>query len=1050
MSLVTYRSSAGSGKTSTLVIEYLAIALQKPGQFKQIVALTFTQKATAEMKERLVEYLISIKEMDAKKPDGSILYIIEAIRDKTRYNFHEIKSRAKVLLTNILHNYGDFGFSTIDSFVVKIVRSFAHDLKLSANFEIELDSSIIIEEAIGQLNELIGKNEEITNFMIAFTLDQLDNEKSPDLDEPLANLGKLIFDSKHYNNIDLLKDIPLQNFLEIRTLLLNKTREYEAKIESFGKKGHECISNKGLSKGDCSSSWLWSYFNKLKNRKETENIAKLETASFLKFVENGNDWYAKSKPISLKESIDSAKGELLDIILEARKFYMEGIPIYLANKLILQRITPLALIHQMKQIIEMNYEENDMIHLSEANRKISEVVNEQHAPYIYERIGQRFNHFLIDEFQDTSVIQWNNMLPLIDNSLASNFRNLLVGDTKQSIYRWRDGEVEQFASLPNIIGENKSVITKERETLLKAMYEEVILDTNYRSKENIVNFNNKLFSFILNNEDDYVKSFFQNHIQKTHKKFNSGVVKLTNVAKNKNEEYKNEDLINSIIYSIKDLTVNQNYEFGDICILARKNKFLSQLAYKLIDNNIKVYSSEALFLISSNTVNVIINFMNIIIDNNFAINSYSALRYFYKQNNKGEPGENINSKSDFINKINSIGYTFDLELMDNMDAYELCEYVVSNLKLENSSNPFIYSLLDVIIELSKKKGASISQFIDYWEDNKGKLKIDLAGDKDSVQLLTIHRAKGLEFPVVIFPIIEIDSILNGRDILWVEPDEEIKEKVPKVLIGDYKYGLNSQFADIISQEMHRKELDAMNMIYVACTRPTQELHLFFNKEKDSQKYWNACNSINWEDERVFVKEDNMVQIGEDKENTKHIDKNENSVSINSFISNFWKDKIHLQRDISKNKALRDKGTQLHYLLSITDSETNIEDLISTNLKKGMIYEEYALEFETIIKGLLANSETKYLFSTENEYINEKEIITPDNRIIKPDRILLNKNEIIVIDYKYASFGTISSKDMNKYKKQLENYQEVLSKIYGKHVQALILFLSPIKIVDVVS
>ncbi len=1048
MSLITYKSSAGSGKTSTLVIEYLAIALQKPNQFRQIIALTFTKKATAEMKNRLIESLISLKDMDIDKPDGSIDYIIKAIADKTKFDNAEIKSKSRILLTNILHNYGDFGFSTIDSFVVRIVRSFAHDLQLSSNFEIELDSTILIQNAIEQLNESIGKNEEITNFMIDFTMDQLDDEKSPDLDKPLTNLGRLIFDSKHYENIDSLKNVPLNNFVKIKDVLIKKVKEYDKVVSTIGKEGLDCLSKNGLEKKDCSRGWLWTYFNKLyTNHDQTRKIEELENVTFIGFVENGNDWYTKKQATAVIDRIESAQVEILKIIAKAREYYKAELPKNVAYKLILQKITPLALIHQLKLLIEANYEENDIIHLSEVNRKISEVVNEQHAPFIYERIGQRYNHFLIDEFQDTSVIQWNNMLPLIDNSLASNFRNLLVGDTKQSIYRWRDGEVEQFAQLPNLLNSNKSFITQQREDLIKSMYEEIILDYNYRSDENIVNFNNQLFSALLPMHNDYVSNYFKNHIQKTYKNHNTGVVKLINIPENKEAESKNDDLIKGIIENIIDLKENQNFDYGDICILARKNKFLSEVANTLIENNIKVVSSDALYLKSSNTINLIVNIMNIAIEKHTAINSYSALRYFYNQKNLGEPSSEHIAKESFFNHLNELGYDFKVDIIDNMDAYEISEYIISTMKIKNSSNPFVYSFLDRIIDLSKKKGASISLFLEYWEDNKDKLKIDLAGDKDSVQLLTIHKAKGLEFPVVIFPIIELEAKLEGRDMIWVNTNDDLKEQLPKALIGDYKYGLDSEFKEILNNELNKKQLDSLNMIYVACTRPTKQLQLFFTHNKHSKSYWDTCSAIKWDEERIRNHSDNILQLGE---LTKYVNKevDNNNIKIDSFISSFWKDRIHLQRDINTNKAIRDKGSQLHNLLAETYSNTNVYALISYHLEHKLINKEYSEEFSEIITTLLIDEQTKDFFNSEYTHHNEKEILTANNNILRPDKVIIKTDEVIIIDYKYINYENISDNDMTKYKKQIAGYENIINQIHNKKIKSYLLFLSPIKVLNI--
>jgi len=880
--------------------------------------------------------------------------------------------------------------------------------------------------------------------MIDFTMEQLDNEKSPDLDIPLAKLGTLIFDSKHYKNIESMKSIPLQNFVDIKDLMIIKVKEYDKTISKLGKEGLDCLSRHGLNHKDCSSGWLWTYFNKLyTNHDHTYSIEKLEGKKFIGFVVEEKDWYTKKQTSDIVMAIETAQAELFAIINKARQYYKSALKKHLSYKLILQKITPLALIHQLKQLIEANYEENDIIHLSEVNRKISEVVNEQHAPFIYERIGQRYNHFLIDEFQDTSVIQWNNMLPLIDNSLASNNRNLLVGDTKQSIYRWRDGEVEQFAKLPELLGDNKSDITLQREALIKSMYKEIILDYNYRSDENIVNFNNELFTHLLLEENEYVKSFFQDHYQKTRKEKNKGIVKLINIPKEESEE-----LINRIIESITDLKTNQNYEYGDICVLARGNKFLSKLANALIENSIKVVSSDALFLKSSNIINLIINIMNIVVDKNTAINSYSALRYFYKQEEKGEPHENIINKEDFFEQISNIGYKLQLNTIDNMDAYEISEYIISNIQLKNTSNPFIYNFLDRIIDLSKKKGASISVFLEYWEENKNKLKIDLASDNDSVQLLTIHKSKGLEFPVVILPTIELDAKLDGKNNLWVNSDDEIKDKLPKSLIGDYKYGLESDYKDILNEELNKKHLDSLNMLYVACTRPTKQLQVFFTHDSNSQKYWQACQSINWQQERIFENTENTTQIGETTVISNINSPDNCDLEITSFISNYWKTRITLQRDINTNKAIREKGTQLHNLLSELYSNTDIKKLINTNLNNNRINSDYLLEFEEIVNELLVNSNTRDFFNKKYIHHNEKEILTPNNHVLRPDKIIIKDSEIDIIDYKYINYDTISKTDMQKYNDQIGRYADILKQIHNKKTKGYILFLSPIKIVEI--
>ena len=602
MSLIIYKSSAGSGKTSTLVIEYLALALKNPKNFRQIIALTFTIKATSEMKERLIDNLVYLKNMSLTDIDSNMQYIIKALQEKTGFKLIQLKEQSAILLQNILHNYSDFGFSTIDSFVVKIVRSFAHDLELSSNFDIELDKDVLINAAIEKLFDKIGKDEELTKFLVDYTISQLDDEKSTSLDEPLSKLAGLIFDSKHYKNIDYLKSIPLRNFVEVKKILQSKIEQYNKTTKNFGEEGLNCIKKHGLEKGDCSRSWLYNYFTKLyTNNDSSYDITNLENTSFINFIDNDKTWYAKKKAKTIGSTIDLAKPELKEIISRVRKYYHKQLPEYISNSMMLKKITPLALIHQLKQLIEQYAHDNDIVHLSEVNRKISEVVSEQHAPYIYERIGQRYNHYLIDEFQDTSVIQWNNILPLIDNSLASGYKNMLVGDAKQSIYRWRDGEVEQFVNLPKLAGAKESKLISERQNLMQQVFSEINLDHNYRSLKNIVDFNNLLFQNLLSFEPDYVNKFFQNHQQKTNKTKNEGIVSL------KYFNGKMDLLQIGILEQIKK-AISEGYKPNDICIIARKNNHLTEIADYLVANNINIVSADALLLYKSKPVNFVISF----------------------------------------------------------------------------------------------------------------------------------------------------------------------------------------------------------------------------------------------------------------------------------------------------------------------------------------------------------------------------------------------------------------------------------------------------------
>ena len=1035
MSLKVYKSSAGSGKTSTLVIEYLSLALINPFQFRQIIALTFTQKATNEMKNRLINNLVKLKNMNVINPDNEIAYIVNDLKENTGFNEQKIKQQSKILLSNILHQYGDFGFNTIDSFVVKIVRSFAHNLQLAANFEIELDSSIIIEQAIEQLYEGVGKNDQLTKFLLDYTMEKMEEGKSTNIDIQLSELAKLIFDSKHHHNIDLLKDIPIGNFSKVKSLLQKQIKDYKDRIKGFGAEGISCIEQYGLEEKDCSSSWLYKYFYKLyTNHKHIYDINELEKKTFIDKVENDKDWYAKKQLDSIKDTIDTAKPDLLRIINDARKYYKKQIPLYNAHKLILNKISPLALIHQLKQIIDNYSIDNDVIHISEINRKISEVVSEQQAPFIYEKIGQKYNHYLIDEFQDTSVIQWNNLIPLLENSLASSYTNLLVGDAKQAIYRWRDGEVEQFVNLPKLANSNKSLLNKQREALLKRSYKKYVLDTNYRSKETIVSFNNSFYTKLLSYESEYVNHIFEKHMQNTNKIFNKGHVKL-NLLDMKDEGSK-DALFENILNEIK-LIKKRDYKLGDICILARNKKPLIQIADYLLNNDIKVVSSEALYLHNSKVVNLVISFMNLVQSKNVALNQYSILSYFNISQDVI-----LDASTSFNDKLMEKGYQFSFKEMIHYSAYEITEHIIKVLSLNLASNTFIYNFIDHILEQNKKGKSSVSQFLEFWEENYKKLIVNTANDDDAIQLLTIHKAKGLEFPIIMFPLIGFNFDLDKRDYMWQDSDEIIKPIMPKVLIGTEKSGLNSIYKESLKEEENRKKLDDLNLLYVATTRPTDELYIYFsNKDKISEAIWNKVNSINWDANRDLNKSESVLSIGTPTYNSKIKKKNASSISIRNIIHNPWKERVKLRIDaLSINRRSKEKGTQLHNLLSKLLTSTIIDDLVKQEIYKKNLDIEYSEEFIGIMKELLSSDKTKYIFEEENNFSCEKDIIINQSKTIRPDKVILIKNKYIIIDFKYSNYAEISALEKEKHLSQIANYVSVFDTMQNTKTEGILLYL----------
>lgn len=1040
MSLVVYKSSAGSGKTSTLVTEYLALALIKPKQFRQIIALTFTKKATLEMKNRLVEYLIYLQEMDIQNINDKYKHIVEKIEEITSFSKQNIKDNSKILLQKILHNYGDFGFSTIDSFVVKIVRSFSHDLQLASNFEIELDTDLIISQALEKFYQLIGKNKNITKFLVDYVLNQLEDEKSTDLDILMSKFAAITFDSKHYSNVDLLKGVDLENFSKIKSILQKEQKLYDNTVSEFGKKGIDCLNKFGLKPKDCSSSWLSNYFEKLKNKhKYIYDISTLENKSFIKYIEHDEKWYTKSQKNDVIERIDNAKSEILKIIGEARNYYSNQLPHYLTNKLILNKITPLALIHIFKELINDFCKENEVVHLSEVNRKIAEVIQDQHTPYIYERIGHKYSNYLIDEFQDTSVIQWNNILPLIDNSLANGQHCLLVGDAKQSIYRWRDGEVEQFVNLPKLKGAEDSKLIAEQQNLIVNSIDIKNLDTNYRSLKNIIDFNNTFFSHLLESEDDYVKNIFSDFVQKTPKESNDGFIKLKNFQDDKDDE----ELLNEILLQIEDLTKNQNYKPNEICILARSNKLLMLIADFLVKNGLTVMSADALRLYKSKSINFIISILNIVEGINIPINSYTASRYLL-ENNLIDKIQTFQSASDFFDFLNSQNIEIQYSEIRQFTAIEIVEKIISTFITNANISPFVYRLLDLMLEQNNKIGSSVSAFLKYWNENITKISINVPESNDAVRLLTIHSAKGLEFPVVIFPAISLDDNLDGRDYLWINTPKAIEGLSPILLTANDKIGLKSSEKRLFEKDQSRKNLDRLNLLYVACTRPAEQLFIYFNKKTRGEDIWESkISKLPIINQEIEFRQKNEISIGSAPV---HEIKSKKSVSeinkLKDYYYNDWREKISIKTDYRETSVeiKKQKGIQLHYLLSQLDNKIIIEDLISKAIAEQKISEEYKSEFIEILTEIINNNTTNIFFNSEDEVISEKEILTKENKTLRPDKLITKNNEIWVVDFKYADRSQIRESEISHHEKQVREYMDVISQIESKKTLGFLMYL----------
>ena len=439
-----YNASAGSGKTFTLVKQYLKVLLTSDDlfMFQKVLAITFTNKAAGEMKARVLSSLEEFSE-------GNTGDLLKIILEETDLNQTIIQERSKKILDAILQNYAAFSITTIDSFTHKIIKSFAHDLGLSLNFEVEMDAISLLNEAVDVLISKIGTHKKLTNLLIDYSLDKADDDKSWDISKDLNDFARVLLNEDDVKHFRKLADKELDDFFELKKKLQKANTEIEATYKKLGEEVLQFIETNGVSMADFAYAGEvvkhFQKFTKLRFLKSEE--LKFDGRLNTTIEEVKSLSAAKANPAT-KQAVDGISDQLRAYYQESKEVYNSSYSNYLLNKITLKSIIPLAVLNNINTELNSIKEDNNIRLNAEFNQLISDNIKDQPAPFIYERIGQRFQHYFIDEMQDTSVLQWQNLIPLIENALAQENSNLLlVGDGKQAIYRWRGGKAEQFIAL---------------------------------------------------------------------------------------------------------------------------------------------------------------------------------------------------------------------------------------------------------------------------------------------------------------------------------------------------------------------------------------------------------------------------------------------------------------------------------------------------------------------------------------------------------------------------------------------------------------------------
>ena len=1079
-----YSSSAGSGKTYTLAKEYIKLALKttSPWYFNHILAVTFTKKASGEMKERILKYLRQFSSTDAKDiQDSEGLFqqiLLELQEEGVEINEWELRKRANNTFKHIIHEYANFSVSTIDSFVQRIVAAFTEELGFPFNFEVNLDSEVLLDAAVESLFSKVNTEnfEQITKAIESFAMEKAMEGKSWNrLPDELAEFGRSLLSDQFQNQVESLANLQPADFLAIEGNLKTYCEYIEQKIKTVANFGSETIENAEIDIEDFyySKNGVGAYFQKLRY---TDVFYKAN--SYIHKALNDNLWYSKTQKPAVKSAIDGISEELKLYLEQILLIHEQEKPKYLLFKEVAKQLKKLALLSQLKKEIADIQNDTGQIHISEFNRKIMEIVMTEPIPFVYERLGEKYNHILIDEFQDTSTLQWHNFLPLVENSLANGHFNLAVGDAKQSIYRFRGGEMELIVHLHKdnleklVIGHEDNDFLVERYASVRPYLKPENLTTNYRSASEIINFNNDLFQFIKESPDNeaiapilpkvYDELFAQQvpQIPKT-----GGHVEIDFLTDGQEDE-----LMWGRIKELIEEALLAGYSYEDMAILCRKNKHSRIIANLLKDENIPVISTDSLSLSFSEAVNLTTSLMKVVQNPENALAKYEAIYLFYRVVLERIPNTSDNQiikqaiESKDINRfyglIESQGYALNAFRLQQMALYEIAEKIINtfNLFKHHKELDFLFRFLDVLIDFQTKKSTHLTDFIQFWEQKKNSISISTPEDQNAITVTSVHKAKGLEFPVVIVPYCDWSMDTNNYSEIWAELPSEVEFKAnlsTKLTYAPLRVSSSLAQTDIAPQYHAEKEktfLESLNMLYVALTRPTERLYLIvkqdafrFDKTVGNQLYRFAGCPIIEKGERhlEIIHQGNPKKISYEKVKvnlTMEIDavsshKKNTGIKLRSTAERMF--------DLETFEKSRDYGNKIHNTFAKIKTIHDIEMALEEVVREGLISESEIEKIRGTLLKIINLEKIKPLFEIHPDTVkNEREIIMPNGKPLRPDRVVKLKDRIVILDYK-----TGAKSESHQF--QVRHYMKIYRDMGYARVEGILLYLEGQEVVEVI-
>ena len=1063
-SLLIYKASAGSGKTFTLVREYLRLILKSGDvyRFKRIMAMTFTNKAAFEMKERVIKALFQLARQES---DGDVKFA-KGIAENFQMSIEELQEKAEKALSAILHNYSDLNIQTIDKFNVRLIRSFIRDLNMSNDFEVLVDTTEFNEKVVDKFLDSISskdlddnKNQLVVNYLEA----KLEDEDKWGIREDLIDT------LKYFEKETFRIALPELLVYEFNMENLKQLRLHREQVEQQFEKEKAAILQKFVltyPKEDFKSN-IQGVKNQHHVYARLEKLLKQDLSLF--------EGFSASNEITIATYFEgNPSGLFAEALYELHAFVtrtkLENQDEFFTYKRAVASYYQLALLKYLMSQLQTQKLAENKIPLNEINELISEQMRQEHADYIYERVGVRFDHFLLDEFQDTSRMQWLNLIPLVHNAMAQGQTNLIVGDSKQAIYRFRNGVVEQFAELPTIFNPEEEPELARTSAYFESNSASKTLGDNWRSRKDIIEFNNHLFSNLRTILREDFQQYYQDSdlIQQVKNESvgyvfaeiehfvtgNSTTIE-SDSTDNQDDDLSQEEILKDehfLLQRIRDVQ-SRGYALGDICVLSRNNRELGRWAKFLIKNKLEVTTDEGLVVSNSTKVKFIVSWMQLISKPSSSQNQRDfALNYLLVHQGMVQDDFLPFFKAKFFDYQAFLSQYFDGQQVHQMryeNLYDLVLKILRQQEIDELSDPFLHFFCNLVQGFDISQGPNLDKFLHYYGTRGKEKRVPLA-EGNAIRLMTAHKSKGLEFPVVIMPHTKWAWDLKNNMNLFHDTKREVFYLAP----------ISKSNATHLQQELYEEEiskslLDTFNLFYVACTRAVDELHIraAFAPPKDEKS---LPNHLAFHLDTYFEKHfSNVVEeldtrlvytFGAPTHKTEESLAREN-LELQLFGETLWFPDISLiDRDALDELSLdqnRVIGRLVHAVLENIQHPGDLNEALEKEANKQAFSVELKTWVAAHLQKLLDQVEMVDLIfpKTDEQTLDEREIIISASERIRPDRVILGATSIRVIDYKT---GIPRKRDVQ----QIREYASALMKMGYAKCKAYLIYTDELLVKEV--